>query len=96
MSGAFVVFLELIFGVALGTAIIMAVLGIERLPVEKAHTLPAWVQLVPLVVMPLALTALGACTGRYLDSDYRGILRFLEAGSVPIFLNRRSAFFSER
>ncbi len=56
MSGAFVVFLELIFGVALGTAIIMAVLGIERLPVEKAHTLPAWVQLVPLVVMPLALT----------------------------------------
>ena len=56
MSGAFVVFLELIFGVALGTAIILAILGIERLPVEKAHTLPAWVQLVPLVVMPLALT----------------------------------------
>jgi uncharacterized membrane protein YjjP (DUF1212 family) len=56
LSGAFVVFLELIFGVALGTAIVLAVLGTERLPVSRAHTLPAWVQLVPLVVMPLALT----------------------------------------
>ncbi len=56
MSGAFIVFLELIFGVALGTAIVMAMLGTKRLPVERADTLPTWVQLVPLVVMPLALT----------------------------------------
>jgi len=54
LSGAFVVFLELIFGVALGTRI--AILLLDHIPVARVVPLPAWAYLLALLVAPLALT----------------------------------------
>ncbi|MEP7272333.1 MAG: threonine/serine exporter family protein [Acidobacteriota bacterium] len=54
LSGAFVVFLELIFGVALGTR--LASLMIERLPSGRHLPLPWWAEYLALLVAPLALT----------------------------------------
>ncbi len=54
LSGAFVVFLELIFGVALGTR--LASLMIDRLPMGPHLPLPWWADYVALFLAPLALT----------------------------------------
>ena len=54
LSGAFVVFLELIFGVALGTRI--AYLLLAQVPMARVVPLPGWAYLLALLVAPLALT----------------------------------------
>jgi len=56
LSGAFVVFLSIGFGVAVGAAI--ARLSLGEPAVARAAALPAWTEAVALVSMPIALTVL--------------------------------------
>ncbi|MGH9935009.1 MAG: threonine/serine ThrE exporter family protein, partial [Blastocatellia bacterium] len=56
LSGAFVVFLSIGFGVAVGGAFANLLLG--EYPVARAAPLPAWTETLALVTMPIALTIL--------------------------------------
>lgn len=54
LSGALVVFLELIFGVAVGTRIVYSLL--DHVPVARVAAVPRWYYFVALLIAPLALT----------------------------------------
>ena len=56
MSGAFVIFLSIGFGVAVGGAIATLLVGAPA--VARAAPLPAWTEALALVTMPIALTIL--------------------------------------
>jgi uncharacterized membrane protein YjjP (DUF1212 family) len=56
LSGAFVIFLSIGFGVAVGGAIANSLLGAPV--VSRAAPLPAWTEALALVTMPIALTIL--------------------------------------
>ena len=88
MSGAFVAFLELIFGVALGTALVTEALDLDKVPLARADSLPAWVQFVPLLIMPLALTV-------RLKAHQRDAIWILTVGCLAIGGSRLGSFLLE-
>jgi len=88
LSGALVAFLELIFGVALGTALVAAILNLNTIPTARTTALPAWVQFVPLIIMPLALTV-------RLRAHPRDAIWILLAGGLAIGGSRLGSFLLE-
>jgi uncharacterized membrane protein YjjP (DUF1212 family) len=75
LSGAFVVFLSVGFGVAVGGAIAKLLLGASA--VARAAALPAWTEGLALVTMPIALTIL-------LRAHWRDTLWIVMAGALAV------------
>src|SRR5262249_39786516 len=62
LSGAFVIFLGMGFGVAVGDTVSHAIFGAPR--IARAASLPAWTEVIALAAMPLAFTVLLRAKGR--------------------------------
>jgi uncharacterized membrane protein YjjP (DUF1212 family) len=75
LSGAFVIFLSIGFGVAVGGAIANLLLGEPA--VARAAPLPAWTEALALVTMPIALTIL-------LRAQLRDAVWILIAGALAV------------
>ena len=75
LSGAFVIFLSIGFGVAVGGAVANLLLGEPA--VARAEPLPAWTEALALVTMPIALTIL-------LRAQLRDALWIMIAGALAV------------
>jgi uncharacterized membrane protein YjjP (DUF1212 family) len=75
LSGAFVIFLSIGFGVAVGGAIANLLLGDPA--VARATPLPAWTEALALVTMPIALTIL-------LRAQFRDTVWIVIAGALAV------------
>jgi uncharacterized membrane protein YjjP (DUF1212 family) len=75
LSGAFVIFLSIGFGVAVGGAIANLLLG--EPVVARAVPLPAWTEALALVTMPIALTIL-------LRAQWRDAMWIMIAGALAV------------
>jgi uncharacterized membrane protein YjjP (DUF1212 family) len=75
LSGAFVIFLSIGFGVAVGGAIANLLLGAPA--VARAEPLPAWTEALALVTMPIALTIL-------LRAQLRDAVWIMVAGALAV------------
>ncbi|HEX5084496.1 MAG TPA: threonine/serine exporter family protein [Blastocatellia bacterium] len=84
LSGAFVIFLSVGFGVAAGGAIGKLLLGAPA--VARAAALPAWTEALALVTMPIALTIL-------LRAQWRDTLWIVIAGALAVGGGRLGVIF---
>jgi uncharacterized membrane protein YjjP (DUF1212 family) len=84
LSGAFVIFLSVGFGVAAGGAIGKLLLGAPA--VARAAALPAWTEALALVTMPIALTIL-------LRAQWRDMLWIVIAGALAVGGGRLGVIF---
>jgi uncharacterized membrane protein YjjP (DUF1212 family) len=84
LSGAFVIFLSVGFGVAAGGAIGKLLLGAPA--VARAAALPAWTEALALVTMPIALTIL-------LRAHWRDTLWIVIAGALAVGGGRLGVIF---
>ena len=75
LSGAFVIFLSIGFGVAVGGAIANLLLGEPA--VARADPMPAWTEALALVTMPIALTIL-------LRAQWRDAMWIMIAGALAV------------
>jgi uncharacterized membrane protein YjjP (DUF1212 family) len=75
LSGAFVIFLSIGFGVAVGGAVANLLFGEPA--IERAAPLPAWTEALALVTMPIALTIL-------LRAQLRDAVWILIAGALAV------------
>jgi uncharacterized membrane protein YjjP (DUF1212 family) len=83
LSRAFVVFLGVGFGVAIGDAIVSSLLGNPQ--IARSARLPGWTELVALATMPLALTVL--LRARLNDAIWIVIAGALAVGGARIGVN---------
>jgi len=77
LSGAFVVFLSIGFGVAVGGAFANLLLGVPAVPRAEPQPLPAWTEALALVTMPIALTIL-------LRAQLRDAVWIMIAGALAV------------
>lgn len=75
LSGAFVIFIGMGFGVAVGDIVAHQIFG--NLQIARAVPLPPWTELIALVIMPLALTVL-------LRAHWRDAIWIVIAGALAV------------
>ena len=75
LSGAFVIFIGMGFGVAVGDTVSQAVFGNPQ--IARAVQLPGWTELIALLTMPLALTVL-------LKAHWRDAVWIVIAGALAV------------
>lgn len=75
LSGAFVIFIGMGFGVAVGDTVAQAVFGNPQ--IARAIPLPPWTELIALVMMPLAFTVL-------LRAHWRDAIWIVIAGALAV------------
>ncbi|MGH9801429.1 MAG: threonine/serine exporter family protein, partial [Blastocatellia bacterium] len=75
LSGAFVIFIGMGFGVAVGDTVSAAIFGNPQ--IARAAQLPGWTELIALLIMPLALTVL-------LKAHWRDAAWIVIAGALAV------------